>query len=103
MLVTNLKTYENIDDISDDDLSNILTLKFIYDQYKLAEVKTMKSNGKFNSLLNSVIPVVGASEFSAIPAGGAAQDEIDGGKTGENSVKFETGNPDKFPAKRKVP
>lgn len=28
MLVTNLKTYENIDDISDDDLSNILTLKF---------------------------------------------------------------------------
>ena len=40
------------------------------------------------NLLNSVIPVVGASEFSAIPAGGAAQDEIDGGKTGENSVKF---------------
>jgi hypothetical protein len=29
---------------------NLKIIKFIYDQYKLAEVKTMESNGKFNVL-----------------------------------------------------
>lgn len=35
---------------------NLKIIKFIYDQYKLAEVETMKSNGKFNVLFGIKIP-----------------------------------------------